>query len=321
MTKHQAGRFFRPSTLAAAVVLALAGCGGGSSSNPSSSDSPTPTPSPAVTISGTAAAGAPLVGSVTVKDANGASKTVTIGTNGAYSVDVSDMTAPFVFRATGSANGRQYTIHSGATSADANGTINITPLTDLVIANIAGQIADNYFASGDFAGVTQAQLDAEAAKLREKLLPVLQALGVEAGIDLLRSQFTPNADALDKALDLIAVSVDPASNVATLTNVVTGQQILDDLATQAAAETNPSTMDDTTNVATAADDVTLIKQLLADFSAKFATGLPAASELLPLISNAFLNAEIGKAAFADGRRSPPRAAFWRRPAMTCGSRW
>ncbi|RYZ35486.1 MAG: cytochrome c, partial [Sphingobacteriales bacterium] len=48
------------------------------------------------------------------------------------------LTAPFVFRAEGRAGGSIYVLHSAATSADVGGTINITPLTDLVLANVAG---------------------------------------------------------------------------------------------------------------------------------------------------------------------------------------
>src|SRR5262245_9921981 len=46
---------------------------------------------PSVALSGTAAAGLPLVGNVTVKDALGATKTVPIRDNGSYSVDVLGM--------------------------------------------------------------------------------------------------------------------------------------------------------------------------------------------------------------------------------------
>lgn len=270
--------------LASAFVLTVSGCGGGGGGG---GDSVTPLPQTpgapmAATISGTAAAGLPLVGNVTVKDANGVSRSTPIGTNGSYSVDVTGLTAPFVFRAEGTVGGQTYVIHSAASAADANGTINITPLTDLIVANIAGQLAENYFNSGDFSSLTTSELKAEADSLKAKLLPVLLAMGVESSIDLLRTAFTPLSSALDKVLDVISVSVDPATNEATITNLVTQQQIIDSLATKAAAETSATPMLGT-GMDTAADDITLIRKALSDFSAQFAAGLPSPDSLTPLM--------------------------------------
>jgi len=279
-------------TLGGATLLALAGCGGGSSGTAAA----VPSVAASMTISGSAAVGAPLVGTVTVKDALGVTKTVTIGANGAYSVDVTGMTAPFVFRASGTANGQTYTVHSIATSADANNKINITQLTDLVVANIAGQIAQNYFdkfeQNSNANAATQATIDAEVGKLKEKLLPVLTALGVDAAIDLLRTPFTPLSSALDKALDAIQVSVDPNANIATISTLVNAITITDDLAVKAAAETNPPTLsaDNVTadTVASTASDAVLVKKAVTDFFAQFATGLPSATQLTPYITAGFL---------------------------------
>jgi len=284
--------------ISVAVAMALAACGGGSgtpAANPSQ-------PSTNV-VSGTAAVGAPLVGTVTVKDALGATKgPIAIGTNGAYSVDVTGMTAPFVFRATGTANGETYTVHSIATAADANGNINITQLTDLVVANIAGKLAQNYFdsfgPSGNADAATKAAVDAEVSKLKEKLLPVLTALGVDASIDLLRAKFTPLSSALDKALDVINVSVDSTTNIATISTLVNTITITDDLAKKAAEEAAPATLS-ADNVATADGDRDLVKKAVTDFGAKFATGLPLASQLTPLITAGFLHNDVNGTAFTN----------------------
>jgi len=283
--------------ISVAVAMALAACGG--------SGTPAANPSQPSTnvVSGTAAVGAPLVGTVTVKDALGATKgPIAIGTNGAYSVDVTGMTAPFVFRATGTANGETYTVHSIATAADANGNINITQLTDLVVANIAGKLAQNYFdsfgPSGNADAATKAAVDAEVSKLKEKLLPVLTALGVDASIDLLRAKFTPLSSALDKALDVINVSVDSTTNIATISTLVNTITITDDLAKKAAEEAAPATLS-ADNVATADGDRDLVKKAVTDFGAKFATGLPLASQLTPLITAGFLHNDVNGTAFTN----------------------
>ncbi|SCK26427.1 hypothetical protein VAR608DRAFT_2156 [Variovorax sp. HW608] len=302
------------AVLALAASLAACGGGGGSSGiaglgtgSGTSTSTSTSTGSgtasggdtqSSATIAGVAAVGAPLVGTVTVKDAKGATRTAPIGTNGSYSIDVSGMTAPFVFRAEGSANGVYAIVHSIATEADLNGRINITQLTDLVVSNIAGQLAQNYFdkfeQSGNADLASKALVDAEVAKLKEKLLPVLTALGVDAAIDLLHSAFTPLSDPLDKALDVIRVSYDTAANTATISNVVNAVTVTDDLAVKAAAETSPATLSDA-NVASGATDQDLVRQVLKDFSAKFANGLPTNADLTPLMTNGFLWNDMNRA--------------------------
>ncbi|WP_144637890.1 hypothetical protein [Bordetella genomosp. 13] len=274
---------YRMCALVLAVSAALSACGGGGGDDDDDSDTgngnpPTttiPEPSSNV-IKGSAASGLPLIGTVTVKDAAGASKTVSIGENGSYTVDVTGMTAPFLFRAEGTVSGRRTVLHSAATAADANGTINITQLTDLIVANIAGQLASNYFDSGNFSTLTAPELDAEVAALKAKLLPVLQAMGVEDSIDLLRTSFTPQASALDKALDVLRVSVD--EGVATITNLVTQQQIQDSLSTRAAQEANAPTLP-AQGMDTAAADIDAIRAMLARFTAQFADGAPSSEAI------------------------------------------
>jgi hypothetical protein len=312
------GQFFRTTRSACAVALlvSLAACGGGGGGGgsgfvgfptsgggttvPPASDPPAAT---AVTFSGTAASGLPLSGTVTVKDAKGATKTEPL-VDGNYKIDVTGMTAPFVFRAEGTVGGVRTVIHSAATAADANGTINITPLTDLVVANIAGRLAAQYFEGGEFASLAPDELKAESDALKAKLLPVLQALGVDSSIDLLRTAFTPLSSALDKALDVLRVSVDPATNVATITNIVTQQQITDDLAVKAAQDAGTTPMSGA-GMETAADDITLIRKALTDYVAKFATGLPTAGELTPLLATSsnspynFRLSDLSAAEFAN----------------------
>ncbi len=285
------------ATLAAACLLAA--CGGGSSTGSPASTAPT-TPQ-SVSITGSVATGLPLAGTVTVKDSLGASKTVTIGANGSYTVDVTGMTAPFVFRASGTVNGETYVLHSAAVAADANGTINITPFTDLVVANIAGKIAANYFDAPNFASLTPEAVSAETAKLKEKLLPLLTSLGVDSSIDLLRTPFTPLSSALDKALDLISVSVDPATNLATITDIATQATITDDVTIPATGETAAPTLPalTTAEATTATDDLAAIRKVFADLSALYATGLPTPSALAPLFTTAFVHGDTQRMPFLN----------------------
>lgn len=243
-------------------LLVLAGCGGGGGDTAAAGP-------PATTISGTAAAGAPIIGSVTIKDSTtptAQTKTVTIEANGKYTVDVTGLNAPYMVRADGYVGGNEYHLYSAGTSADVGGTINITPLTDLIVANIAGTVAKTYFDNGSFSGLTAAQLTAQADDLKAKLLPVLQAIGVESSIDLLRASFSADHTGLDAALDIIRVSTtDTTTGAATITNIITNQTI---------SSTTTEVLTDTTGVATGVTDIQAISAGFQRFSDLFATSLP-----------------------------------------------
>jgi hypothetical protein len=285
----------RPVWVACLIATGLAACGGGGGEG----NAPTPPQPTAVTISGTAAAGLPLVGTVTVKDGTGATKTVPLDANGGYSVDVTGMVAPVMLRAQGNVGASSYVIHSASASVGASGTVNITPLTDLIVANAAGQIAATYFAGSSFASLTEAELTAESAALKAKLLPVLQAMKVDASIDLLRTPFTPLSSALDKALDVLRVTVDPATQVATITNLVNQIAIADNLTVKAGADGNTTPMS-ATGMGNAAEDLALIRKAVTDLLALFATGLPQPAQVLPLLSSNFLHQDTSRADFANG---------------------
>lgn len=252
--------------LALAVATMLAGCGGDGDAAPA-----TVTPA-STTISGTAAAGAPIIGTVTIKDSSSPAKTktATISADGKYTVDVAGMTGPFMMRADGTVGGRSYSIYSAATAADVGGTINVTPLTDLIVANIAGQIASNFFASGNFSTLTATALATETASLQRRLQQVLTAVGVGGSIDLLRSSFNANHSGLDAALDVLRVEVDPITAKATITNIIDNQQIIDDLASR-----SDSTVLTATNVTSSLTELQLIQGVFDGFSRLFATSVPA----------------------------------------------
>lgn len=295
-------RWVKVLGLSSALLLAACGGGGGSSGSgggaettppPGNTETPPPSTAPVV-VSGTAAAGAPLKGTVTVKDSKGAVKSVDIGTDGGYQVDVTDMTPPLLFRAQGTVGGRTYVLHSAASAEDlsSNATINVTPFTDLIVANIAQQVAANYFENGNFSGLTQEQLNAGQNALRERLQTVLSALGVESSIDLLRTSFAADHSGIDAALDLLRVTVDPNTQVATITNLLNNEAITDDLTRR----------DDATalaNVSGVMEGATDLQRIVALFSAvsdMFAGDLPSEEQVSPYVDENFLDNDDDKAA-------------------------
>jgi len=240
-------------------------------------------------VSGVAVAGAPIIGTVTIKDSStpAVTKFAVIEANGNYSIDVKGLTAPFMLRADGTVGGRSYSIYSAAALADINGTINVTPLTDLIVANIAGQLASTFFTAGNFSNVTPAELDAQAAALKARLLPILTAVGVSGSIDLLRTSFAADHTGLDAALDILRVDIDPNTAIATITSIINNQVITDNLASQADA-----TVINGTGVAAGLSDVQLILGVFTTFTNLFATSLPAGgatnATLLALYDPTFL---------------------------------
>jgi len=243
------------------TAAAISACGGGSGG----SSTPPPT---STTISGTAAAGSPIVGTITVQDSSTPAKTrqTSILADGKYSIDVAGMTGPFMLRADGAVAGVEVHLYSGAVQADVGGTINVTPFTDLVLSNIAGALAKTYFDSQGYKTLAADAIAANSGALKARLLPVLQALGVSGAIDLMRISFSADSTGFDRVMDIVKVSVDPVSQVATIRNVITGQQITNDLKTQSYL----GVLDNVTNLA----DLALIDNQLKKFAALFATSIP-----------------------------------------------
>lgn len=265
----QQGKIVRTLLLAATMSL-LAACGGGSGASSASGGG-----GASARISGTAAAGAPIIGQVTVKDALGAMRTVDIAADGSYEVNVSGMTAPFVFRAVGWVGGREVRLTSAATAADLNGTINITPFTDLMLANIAGQVASAYFDAGSFNSLTTEELNAAKTNLTQTLMPILADLGIDAGFDLLRSAFQANHSGFDAVMDVVRVTVDPTTNTALIQDIINGTSVNDDLGNPADALPLPAPA---IPLAGAVTDLAAIETKMAAFNGLFATGLPSESD-------------------------------------------
>ncbi|NMM39334.1 DUF5011 domain-containing protein [Pseudoalteromonas arctica] len=248
-----------------------------------------------VTLSGTAAAGAAIVGTVTVKGANGKVKSSPIAANGSYAVNVTGLVAPYRLRAQGTVGGRYYKLHSYAAAANVGGTVNITPFSDLIIANTAQQLAENYFQSDSFTELSSAALTAQEGALQAKLQNVFDALGLDAAINLLSSSFKADHSGLDAALDLIRISVNEENNIATITNTLDGSSITDDI-TQ--SDDNDAVIEvDSEKVGNAVTDRVAIASLFANFSAAFNDGLPEEDDITGYFATEFLSNDADLALF------------------------
>lgn len=268
----------------ASLAMLLVACGGGSGST---SVAPPPASPSATAISGTAASGAPITaamnGVVTLKDSSAPAKTVSTPTdaNGKYSftpAQIQGFSAPFMLEIAYDVGGANYYLHSAVTAEDAasgNATINITPLTDLVIANLGHEIAAKIFANGNYSSLlTKTALDAGVTALDSVLQPVLLQLGVSSSVDLLRQSFAANGQGLDAVLDALKVTVDPATQAEIITNRLNNTSVS---GTLSAPPTTPLTAGTTNNVT----DLQAIITIFNNFTTVMATApSPSSAALL-----------------------------------------
>ncbi len=188
----------------------MAGCGGGSA--PTGSTAPH-------TISGVAATGAPITGTVYLKDAATREVSQTIAPDGSYSFDVTNLTAPFMLKATGTANGQSVTLYSEASGP---GITNINPFSHLVLAQFdpAGAYDSATVSSMQNWG---AAFNGALPALKTALQPVLSSYGV-ASVDFVHAPFTANHQGLDLLFDTVAITY--GNNSLTMTDKSTGAVIL-----------------------------------------------------------------------------------------------
>ncbi|MCF8212244.1 MAG: hypothetical protein K9K38_23010 [Rhodoferax sp.] len=116
---------------------------------------PTPTPTPTGTLAGTAAVGSPIVGAeVKISCSSGSPLTTVTSSTGTWQITTSGQMLPCGLQVNGGTingapNATPY--HSIAISF---GNVNITPLTDLVVAKLAGTEPRTWFTAAKFDAIT-----------------------------------------------------------------------------------------------------------------------------------------------------------------------
>lgn len=281
----------RIAAFAASCLIALAGCGGGGGSSeaslpgsptPGEPDDPPPGAAPS-SISGVTAAGVPLVGFVAARDSGGNGVTAEIGDDGSFTLELADLEPPYLIYASGLAAGRAYVILSVATESDLGETVNVTPLTDLIVGNIAGANPTTFFNDPDFSLLTDQALSEAEATLRERLAPLLTAAGVDAdAFDLRTSPFLADRSGFDAVLDLLDVTVQ--GDIAVIRNRLTDEVIEDDLTD--ASDT--SALSDVSGTTAAIDASTAIATRMAAFAALAAGDAPEPVEVDDFLTADFL---------------------------------
>ena len=195
--------------LAAIQAALLSACGGGGdSATPAGGGEAAPA---SLTLSGTAATGAAIAGgAIDVKCASGSGSTTTIA-DGSYTISISGATLPCVMHVTSGSLDLYSLAEAGSGSAV---RANITPLSQLVAAQVAGGDPANLFANFD----ASAQTLLTATKVAQAISSVTAALSSAidlASIDPLKDPLVAasagtSGNALDQKLDALKAALDAA---------------------------------------------------------------------------------------------------------------
>ncbi len=132
----------RPLRLALSMAVAstLAACGSGGGD-----DQPEPPATGVITLTGVVARGAALANASLAVTCSTGSGNTTTNANGAYSLSITSGALPCVLQATSSDSSTR--LHSVAPAGSSRSlTVNVTPLTELVVARLTGAVPATYLA-------------------------------------------------------------------------------------------------------------------------------------------------------------------------------
>lgn len=205
--------YFKQSLLASAVTLALVACGGGS-------DSGTPVVT-ALTLSGTAATGAAIANAPVNAKCGTGTGTATTAANGSFTIAITGGALPCVIEVRPTVGGALRSVADGSGSGSVS--INITPLTELVAARMAGGSPADLFTNFDAAAqakVTPAAVSAAIAAIVSALQGVVDLTGVNPMRDaLVAASGSTAGNPLDQKLDALQAALAAAQT--SLAEVVT----------------------------------------------------------------------------------------------------
>jgi hypothetical protein len=201
-----------------AVVASLAACGGGGDAS-----TPAIPATPArLSISGTAAVGAALPSATVSVKCVGATGSATTAVDGGFNVAITGASLPCVLSVTSGGVTLRSVAEAGTGSS---ATANITPLSELIVARLAGGDAATLFTTFD--GAAQAKLSASSVSdARAAVVTALQGVIDLTGVDPIKADLKAAngsvvGNALDKQLDALGLALKAAgTNVASVANAM-----------------------------------------------------------------------------------------------------
>lgn len=287
-------------------LIFLSGCGGGGSSTGSGANTnnqvvPPTCSSTGSFVCGTAAAGAAISGIIYAYDVNGTSSpVVTINANGTYKLDATGLTPPLMITAIGVSNLKPVIYHSIATSADLNSNLNVTPLTEVVLAIAAGMPAQDIPLAS--MPTVASGIPAAVSSVIGFTADIASSVGATI-VNPMTDTFTANGTGVDKVLDNINVM--PAKQGGTIqinlagNNAPIGTVILPALAGGTATAT-PATVSaaQLTQAQKMAAVGTEINACFNSLSALYATSIPTAAQVQAFLDPNFSAFNMNASQFA-----------------------
>ena len=183
---------FKRNLLAIAATLGLAACGGGGG------DSSAPAAS-SLKLTGVAATGSAIVNAPVQAKCGIGTGTATTQADGSYTIAIVGGSLPCVLEVTPATGSVLHSVIDG--SGTGNVTVNITPLTELVVAKAAAGAPANLFATFDSAAqakLSTTALDAAVASV----IAVLQGAVNLSGVNPIKDPLVVG-NALDQKLDAL----------------------------------------------------------------------------------------------------------------------
>lgn len=177
-------------------------------------------------VSGVAAAGAPIKGTVVLKDSNGVQiGPVNTDDNGNFSFDVTALKLPFILKAVGVSGTQNYTIYS---MAFGYGNAHINPFSNLVLQLATGSEPNTAFGADgskpDIATIDDAKMKSALDRIKTLLATMLTEYGIK-DFDPISGPYLATPDyKLDALLDVIEIKSENGSLV--ITNKLDGSVIV-----------------------------------------------------------------------------------------------
>lgn len=303
------------AALVVACALMLLGCSGGGSSSGGSSGTG------GIKLGGVVASGSPIAnsGGYILDATTGTTTAFTTDASGVYTATMPTGSGPFLIHVIGiSTANTQVNMYSLASSADSNGVVNVTPLSD-VIVGFASSLNTQTLEATCLASISTcpamlnnivSNLSASNTAFVSGITPAVWAtLGVSntTGLDLIHTAFTAGSHTdIDKVLDSVNVVPPPSgANAGTYQVNLVGTAATTTLVSMPTTGTAPTTTNATlptptagvttisaTQAAQAANFAAILPEintLYANFSALWATAVPTASAVT---SSGYLDASF-----------------------------
>lgn len=191
-----------PRILGISAILTLSACGGGgsqSNSNPGTTS-----------LTGVVAVGKPFANaSVSIRDANGKTLSVTSGADGTYLANITGLSAPLLIKVPNPAGTTLPPLYGIATAA---GTANVHPFTDMIVRNWYAVQGSNVDSAFNAAGALPTPPTANDIVTMEHV--VRQVIGTymrganvnPVNFDLMNTPFNTNHTGFDLVLDNLKVT-------------------------------------------------------------------------------------------------------------------